>query len=119
MRGLRGATCAEANTREAILEATSELLQALFATNQLNPSDVASIIFSMTEDLNAAFPAEAARRMGLTAVPLLCVREIAVPNSCPRCIRILIHVNTTKGQEEMRHVYLKEARSLRPDLEGE
>src|SRR5690606_24902864 len=118
VRGLRGATTAEANTPEAIEAATVELLQALFEANALDADDIASILFSVTDDLDAAFPAQGARRMGLTRIPLFCSREIPVPGSCPRCIRVLMHVNTHKSQAEMVPVYLREARSLRPDLEG-
>src|SRR5690606_27687069 len=90
VRGLRGATTAEANTEEAIVAATVELLQAMFEANNLQDEDIASIVFSVTDDLDAAFPAQAARALGLTSTPLFCVREIPVPNSCPRCIRVLM-----------------------------
>lgn len=118
VRGLRGATTAEANTPEAIESATVELLQALFEANDLDVDDIASILFSVTDDLDAAFPARGARLMGLNRIPLFCVREIPVPGSCPLCIRVLMHVNTDRSQAEMVPVYLREARSLRPDLEG-
>lgn len=118
VRGLRGATVAVANTAEAIGAATKELVQALLAENQLELESIASIIFTVTGDLNAQFPALAARELGLHHVPLLCAQEIGVPGSQPRCIRVLMHVNTTKSQKEMRHVYLREARALRPDLPG-
>ena len=118
VRGVRGATCAEANTPEAILSAAEELIQAVMEANDLRPEDIASAIFTVTDDLNAAFPAEAARRLGWHEVPLLCAREIPVPGGCPRCIRLLLHVNTTKSQSEIRHVYLREARALRPDLQA-
>ncbi len=118
VRGLRGATTAAANTPEAIGAATRELVQALLAENGIDPADIASIIFTVTADLNAQFPALAARELGLQQVPLLCAREIDVPGSQPRCIRVLMHVNTTRTQAEMRHVYLGEAKALRPDLPG-
>lgn len=118
VRGLRGATTADANTPEAILSATQELLEALIEANDIAIPDIAGIIFSVTPDLNAAFPAEAARQLGMSGVPLFCTQEIPVPNSCPRCIRILMHVNTVKAQCDMIPVYLRGARSLRPDLAG-
>lgn len=117
VRGLRGATVASANTPEAIGAATKELVQALLAENDIDLESIASIIFTVTGDLDAQFPALAARELGLHHVPLLCAREIDVPGSLPRCIRVLMHVNTTKSQKEMRHVYLREARALRPDLQ--
>ncbi|MCS7207783.1 MAG: chorismate mutase [Dehalococcoidia bacterium] len=112
-RGIRGATTASANTREAILEATKELLQALVAANSLDTQDIATAIFTTTTDLNAEFPAVAARQMGWEMVPLLCAHEMQVPDGLPRCIRVLLLVNTTKGQEEIRHIYLREAVNLR------
>jgi len=117
VRGLRGATTVEANDREAILSATEELLRALVEANDLHLDEVASVLFTVTADLNAEFPALAARRMGWLQTPLLCTTEIPVPGGMERCIRVLIHVNTTKEQNEMRHVYLREAQKLRPDLQ--
>jgi chorismate mutase len=119
LRGLRGATTADANTKDAILQATSELLSALIDANDLHVEDIASAFFSATPDLNAEFPALAARQMGWSHVALTCMQEMYVPGSLPMCIRILIHVNTPKAQEEMRFVYLREARSLRQDLVNE
>lgn len=116
VRGVRGAITARANTTEAIGEATKELVLRMMAENGVEPDAIASVIFSVSEDLNAAFPAEAARELGLHQVPLLCTREIDVPGSLPRCIRVLMHINTDLPQEAIRHVYLREARSLRPDL---
>ncbi|MFN8516038.1 MAG: chorismate mutase [Thermomicrobiales bacterium] len=115
-RGLRGATTVENNTAEEILGATSELLQALEAANDIQRDHVASIIFTTTIDLNAAFPAVAARELGWTGVALLNAHEMNVPGSLPRCVRILIHVNTERGPHEMRHIYLRDAIKLRPDL---
>lgn len=115
LRGLRGATTADANTREAILAATRELLQTLIRENQVHPTDVASIYFTTTADLNAAFPAAAARELGLTDVALLDAQAPRVPNDLPRCIRVLIHWNTDKPPHALRHIYLREARCLRPD----
>ena len=114
-RGIRGATTAATNTAEDILEATTELLTALIRLNDLDPGDVASAIFTTTPDLNATFPALAARTLGWTEVPLLCTHEMAVPGALEQVIRILLHVNTTRPAAEIRHVYLKGARDLRPN----
>lgn len=116
VRGIRGATCAEGNSQEAIWSATRELLQEMLSGNHIVPEDIASIMFTVTDDLDAAYPAKAARDLGLVAVPLMCSREIPVPGSVPKCIRVLMLVNTTKSQEDLVHVYLKDAQSLRPDL---
>lgn len=115
-RGVRGATTAEANTPQAILAATRELLEALVAANDLNPADLASAIFTTTPDLNATFPARAARELGWSDVALLCTHEMDVPGGLPRCIRVLLHWNTDKAASEIAHVYLREAKGLRPDL---
>jgi chorismate mutase len=112
-RGIRGATTVERNDREEILAATTELLQLMIEQNDLHTEDVASAIFTVTEDLDAVFPAEAARSMGWTEVALMCGREIPVPNSLGKCIRILLHVNTTRSAAEIRHVYIHGAVSLR------
>ena len=114
-RGIRGATTAEANTREAILAATREMLVLLIEQNDLRPDDIASAIFSTTPDLNAEFPAVAARDLGWVDTALLCTHEMAVPGSLPRCIRVLIHWNTSCRADEVRHVYIRGARSLRPE----
>lgn len=115
-RGLRGATTVENNTAEEMLSATSELLRALVEANEIEREQVASIIFTTTIDLNAAFPAVAARELGWTDIALLNAHEMNVPGSLPRCIRILIHLNTERGHDELRHIYLRDARKLRPDL---
>lgn len=115
-RGIRGATTVERNEQEEILAATAELLQALIRQNDLLAEDVASGIFTVTEDLDAAFPALAARQLGWTEVGLLCMREIPVPGSLEKCIRVLLHVNTRRSASEMRHVYLREAVVLRPSF---
>lgn len=116
-RGIRGAVTAGANTEQAILDATEELLQQMVRANEVDVDDIAGIIFTMTPDLTAAFPAEAARRLtGWTQVPLLCSQEIPVPGALPRCIRILMLINTTKTLDEVTHVYLRDAERLRPDL---
>ena len=113
-RGIRGATTVEANTAEDILEATSELLAALVRLNDLRPDDVASAIFTTTPDLNATFPALARDGLDWEDVPLLCGHEMAVPGALERVVRVLLHVNTTRSAAEVRHVYLKGARELRP-----
>lgn len=114
-RGIRGATTAVANTAEDILEVTDELLRIVIALNELDPLDVASVVFTTTPDLTATFPALAARDIGWTEVPLLCTHEMAVPGSLQSCVRVLIHVNTTRTAQEIKHVYLKDARALRPE----
>lgn len=116
LRGIRGATTVDADTAEAILDATEELVREIVASNALQPEDIASALFTVTPDLRAEFPAAAARRMGWTMVPLLNFTEIGVPGRLQRCVRVLLHVNTERTQAEMVHVYLREAVSLRPDL---
>ncbi len=113
-RGIRGATTAAANTAEDILEATHELITALARLNDLQPEEIASAIFTTTPDLNATFPALAARETGWTEVPLLCSHEMAVPGALDRAVRVLLHVNTDRLASEIRHVYLHGARQLRP-----
>ena len=115
-RGIRGATTVEHNDREEILAATTELLQLLISRNELRAEDVASVIFTVTEDLNAEFPALAARYLGWTEAALMCTREIPVPGSLGKCIRILLHVNTTRSAAEIQHVYIRGAVNLRPAL---
>ena len=115
-RGIRGATTVEHNDREEILAATTELLQLLISRNELRAEDVASVIFTVTEDLDAEFPALAARYQGWTEVALICTREIPVPGSLGKCIRILLHVNTTRSAAEIQHVYIRGAVNLRPTL---
>lgn len=114
-RGIRGATTVEENSREAILEATRELLEQLIAANGLNQEDIASAIFTTTVDLNAEFPAVAARDLGWLDTALMCGHEMNVPGSLQRCIRVLIHWNTSRSAKEIVHVYLRGARSLRPE----
>jgi chorismate mutase len=116
VRGIRGATTVTVDAADAILEATEELVRELVASNGIVPEDVASALFTVTPDLRAEFPAAAARRMGWTMVPLLNFTEIGVPGRLEKCIRVLVHVNTSRSQAEMVHVYLREAVSLRPDL---
>ena len=115
-RGIRGATTVEKNEREEILTATRQLLALIIRSNGIEPSDVASATFTTTADIDAEFPALAARQLGWLDVPLLCGHEMAVPGSLPRCIRVLIHWNTTKPQADIEHVYVREAIRLRPDL---
>lgn len=115
LRGVRGATTVSANDAGEILDATRELLEEMCQRNQVRPDDIASAIFTVTPDLNATFPAEAARQLGWKWVPMLCATEIPVPGRLTRCIRILIQVNTSKKPDEIKHVYLREAEALRPD----
>jgi chorismate mutase len=117
LRALRGATTVETNSADAILDATDELVREVMERNALRPEDLVSCVFTCTEDLDAEFPAVAARRMGLSAVPLLCAREMGVPGSMPRVIRLLVHCYSDEGAEA-RHVYLREATALREDLQG-
>ncbi len=114
-RGIRGATTVEANTREAILEGTRELLLQIIEANDLRTEDVGSAIFTTTPDLNAEFPALAARQLGWHDVALICGHEMSVPGALGRCIRILIHWNTPKLQHEIVHIYTKGAVNLRPE----
>ncbi len=113
-RGIRGATTVEHNDRDEILAATTELLQLMIRHNDLQIEDVASAIFSLTEDLDAEFPAVAARMLGWDCVPLMCTREIPVPGSLLKCVRILLHVNTTRSLSEVQHIYIHGAVNLRP-----
>lgn len=113
VRGIRGATTSQYNTREAILEATRELLEKLVEVNDIEVEDVASAIFTTTQDLNAEFPAVAARRIGWDHVALLCGHEMAVPDAQDRCIRVLILMNTDKTAEELHNIYIRGAANLR------
>lgn len=115
-RGVRGATTVETNTAADILAATRELLARIVEANNLAVEDVASALFTATPDLTAAFPARAARELGWQHVALLDAQEIPAPGSLPRCVRVLLHWNTEKLQNEICHVYLRGATSLRPDL---
>jgi chorismate mutase len=112
-RGIRGATTVEHNTEENIITATKELLGGMIEANGINPDYVASAIFTTTKDLNAEFPAAAARQMGWTGVALMCSHEMDVPGSLRMCIRILIHVNTDKNADEISHVYIRGAKNLK------
>jgi len=115
MRGVRGATTAEANTREAILAATRELLCAMIEANNIQPDDVASAIFTTTIDLNADYPALAARALGWHDVALMCMHEMNVPHGVKQCVRILLHWNTDVAAQAVKHVYINGAVNLRPD----
>ncbi len=115
VRGVRGATTADENTREAILAATRELLSLMIEANGVDPNDVASAIFTTTLDLNADYPALAARALGWYDVALMCTHEMNVPHGLKQCIRILLHWNTTIAASEVQHIYIKGAVNLRPD----
>jgi chorismate mutase len=120
VRGVRGATVADQDEPEAVLMATREMLQAILAANpEMHTSALASAFFTVTDDLSSAYPARAARQIGWEQVPLMCAREIPVPGSLPRCIRVLLHWNTDLPQSAVHHIYLKAAASLRPDLSTE
>ena len=116
VRGVRGATTVENNTRDEILTATRQLFALMIRLNSIEPEMAASAMFSVTTDLNAEFPALAARQLGWLEVPLLCTYEIDVPGSLKKCIRILVNWNTDKPQRDIKHVYIKDAVRLRPDL---
>jgi chorismate mutase len=117
IRGVRGATTVSADEPDLILEATRELLEAILDANEnMKPEDVGSAFFTVTDDLASTFPAQAARQMGWSLVPMVCAREIPVPGSLPRAIRVLVHWNTDVLQNEIKHVYLRDAVKLRPDL---
>lgn len=116
MRGARGAITVEENTVAAILEATEELMRALRDDNDIEQEMVASVLFTTTPDLNACFPAKAARNIGWHQVALMGFQEIAVPDGVPMCIRVLIHWNTTRTIDQVQHVFLRRAIALRPDL---
>ena len=120
-RGIRGATGVDINDAVAIITATRELLERIVAANDLLVEDVISVIFTATPDLDAAYPARAAREMGWMNTPLLCMQEMVVAGSLPRCIRVLVLWNTDLSPDQVQHVYLGRARALRPDLleEGE
>ena len=117
IRGIRGATTVTADRAELILQATRELLEAILEANEgMSSKDVGSAIFTVTDDLASTFPAQAARQMGWRLVPMMCAREIPVPGSLRKVIRVLVHWNTETPQNEITHVYLRDAVKLRPDL---
>ncbi len=118
VRGIRGAITVEENSEEAILRATRELLEQMAKANNVEPYEIAALLFTCTPDLNAAFPAEAARQLRWAAVPLMSATEIDVPGALPMCIRVLMLWNASRSQDQITHVYLGRAESLRPDLKG-
>lgn len=115
-RGVRGATTVTSNSRDEILQATRQMLALMIRRNQIESTDIASALFTVTKDLDAEFPALAARQLGWLEVPMLCGYEIQVPGSLPLCIRVLVHWNTDKPQSQIQHVYIRDAVRLRPDL---
>lgn len=116
VRGIRGAITVNENSADQIHCATQEMLQVIVKENSLSAEDIISALFTVTPDLNAAFPASSARALGWQRIPLLCCTEIPVPGALMRCIRVLLHVNTEKSQQEVHHVYLHNAVQLREDL---
>jgi chorismate mutase len=119
-RGIRGAINIPVDEKTELFSATQELLTAIISANpDLRTEDIASALFTVTDDITSAFPAQAARQMGWNQVPMMCTREIPVANSLPLCIRVLIHWNTMIQQSEIRHVYLGDSAKLRPDLTGQ
>ncbi|OIK17124.1 chorismate mutase [Bacillus sp. MUM 116] len=117
IRGVRGAITVSGNTEDEIISATEELIKEIIDSNQIHPTSVASVFISTTEDLDATFPAKALRKFASwTYVPVMCMREVPVQNSLKNCVRIMMHVNTEKLQEEINHIYLRDAKVLRPDL---
>ena len=116
VRAVRGATQIDADDRQQILDATTELLQAVLDANELTPDDLISVLFTATPDLTAEFPAYAARQMGIVDVPLLCAGEIDFPGAMPRVLRLMAHVDTDRSRAAVRHVYLRGAAALRSDL---
>ncbi len=119
VRGIRGATTVDADTPEEIRTATRELLLAVLKANDVDRfEELASVFLTTTPDLTSAFPVAAARELGMGLVPLLCATEIAVPGAMPRCIRVLLHLNTDRAQSAISHVYLRDAQKLRPDMKS-
>lgn len=117
IRGVRGATTVKENKEDEILDATEKLFRTMVMANKINAKEVASVFISVTEDITATFPAKAMRRLtGWGHVPVMCMREIPVPGALEKCVRIMMHVNTSMPQDEITHIYLEEAVALRPDL---
>jgi chorismate mutase len=117
IRGIRGATTVESDTEMEVISAVEKLMAEIIQVNEVDPDMVASVFFSATEEIRSVFPAKALRKFeGWTYVPVTCMKEIPVSNSLPFCIRVMIHVNTTKSQKEIQHVYQAGATVLRPDL---
>lgn len=119
VRAVRGATTVEHNTREEILAATAALLEEMIAANDIERESMIQITFTLTPDLNAVFPAVAARELGITNVPLMCMSEIPVENALEKCVRILLQMNSDKKLDDIVHIYRKGAEALRPDLRKE
>lgn len=118
-RGVRGAITIEENNEAEIVQATKRLMQEVISSNNIQPEDVASVLISATEDIDAVFPARALRLIeGWTFVPVMCMREIPVADSLKKCIRVMLHINTDKSQQEIHHIYLEKAVVLRPDLKS-
>ena len=118
-RGVRGAITIEENNEAEIVQATKRLMQEVISSNNIQPEDVASVLISATEDIDAVFPARALRLIeGWTYVPVMCMREIPVADSLKKCIRVMLHINTDKSQQEIHHIYLEKAVVLRPDLKS-
>lgn len=118
VRGIRGAIQVERNAKDDILTATRKLLIAVVTENEVQTDDIVSVFFTVTPDLNAEFPAYATRDLGWKMVPLLCAREMDVPQSMTRVIRVLMHINTSRSLEQIKHQYLGDTAKLRPDLQG-
>lgn len=116
VRALRGAVTTDTDSKDEIVEATTELLEEILDRNDVGTDDVVFIIFTATKDLTAEFPAAAVRKLGLSHIPVICARELDVEGALPRTIRTMILINTDKAREQLRHVYLREARQLRTDL---
>jgi chorismate mutase len=116
VRAIRGAVQVDADEREAILEGTTELVTEVMARNELTPDDVISVLFTLTSDLKAEFPALAARKIGFGEVPMMCATEIPVPGALPRVVRLMMHVETGRSRREIQHVYLRGAAALRLDI---
>jgi chorismate mutase len=116
VRALRGATTVDVDEAEHLFERVVALLEALFERNDLHHDDLISVLFTATDDIHSAFPAEGARKFGLGDVPLICARELDIDGGTPRCVRVMIHFTTDKARDELHHVYLEGARGLRDDL---
>ncbi len=119
LRGVRGATTVDSNDKDEIITKTGEMIRAVIERNRIQIDDIASAIFTVTDDIDEEFPAVAARKLGWIYTPLLCTREIPVKGSLQKCIRVLLHINSDLKQDEIIHVYLHEAKKLRPDLDKE
>ena len=118
LRALRGATTVDADTADDVMKRVTELLRAMLERNEVDREDLVSIWFTATDDLHSVFPAAAARAMGMGDVPLICARELDIVNGTPRCIRVLMHLESQRARADLRHVYLEGAKGLRDDLPG-